>query len=299
MKAFPFALLLLLPVAAHAASPEEAYLAARDRDIAAIKTLQDADKTKAADARLEKDLADLQTKMKPIVGRVAVAGFPSEGKINLEALFARDEEYGMLDGLVFGTVDGGMQLIVTTDGLLDAWLVAHAKKDPTDPDIPRDPAAAVKTEIFYTWAVNTDAAAVHYAELPLAVPPGTKFAQAMLSARTQDNSPPAPDRVFVAMERAGRVFVVEEKLAMPMKKIAACDAVTRRYNAQADAADKAYAAHPPTDPNAPDPGVALRDKGEVAFRACYGEKAKGSAGFKAATEQATKIVAAIMAARVQ
>lgn len=297
MTRLTLALLLASCIAAHAASPEAAYLAARDRDIATLAKSEATRDTSHGDAQLEKALADLQKRMQPIIGHVAVVGFPTKGKLNLEALSAQDEGFGMLDGLVFGDSASDRSLVVSTPGLLDAWLAAHRKTIPSDPDVPRDPAAAVKTEIFYTWAVSTGSAVVHYAELPVVAPPDASFAHASLSARTQDQSPQAPDEMFVALEQRGRVFVVEAKLATAMKPIAACDAITTDTAKRAEAADKAYAAGHATDATAPDPGAELRDKGDAAFRACYGEKIKGSSAFKAATSQATAIIAALADAR--
>ncbi len=295
MKHLSLALLLASCIAAHAASPEADYLAARDRDIATLAKSEATRDTSHGDVQLEKALADLAKRMKPIIGRVAVVGFPTKSKLNLETLSTQDEGFGMLDGLAFGVSESDKSLVVSTPGLLDAWLAAHRKTTPSDPDVPRDPAAAVKTDIFYTWAMSTGSAVVHYAELPVVAPPDATFAHATLSARTQDQSPQAPDEIFVALEHRGRVFLVEAKLATPMKPIAACDAITKETAKRADAADKAYAAGPATD--APDPGVELRDKGDAAFRACYGEKITGSAAFKAATTQGAAIIAALVAAR--
>ena len=297
MKRLTLAFLLASCIAAHAASPEADYLAARDRDIAALAKTEATRDTSHGDAQLETALADLQKRMQPIIGHVAVVGFPTKGKLNLETLSAQDEGFGMLDGLAFGDSESGKSLVVSTPGLLDAWLAAHRKTTPSDPDVPRDPAAAVKTEIFYTWAMSSGAAAVHYAELPVVAPPDASFAHATLSARTQDQSPQTPDEMFVALEHRGRVFIVEAKLATPMKPIAACDVITADFAKRAEAADKAYAAGHPTDVTAADPGVELRDKGDAAFRACYGERIKGKPVFKAATAQAAAIVAALAAAR--
>ena len=99
MKALVLAALLLPPIGAAAVSPEDAYLAARDRYIASFKTTASAKDEKAAFARQGKAVRDLEQQLKPIVGPFSASGFPAEGKLNLVSLFPDDIGFGMLDGL--------------------------------------------------------------------------------------------------------------------------------------------------------------------------------------------------------
>jgi hypothetical protein len=292
MKAFALAAVLASSIAAHAASPEEAYLGARDRVIAAIKKIENAKDAKASDALFENAAKDLEKKLKAVVGPFAAVGFPAEGKLNLDTLSAQDESFGTLDGIVYGDGESSRNVIVTTDGLLDKWLLGHRHWWSKN-TLPATAEAAVKTEAFYTQAVNTDAAIVHYAEIPIAAPPGAKFAHATLSARTQDLSPDAPDQIFVALEQGGRVFIVNEKLDVAIKPIAACDAVTADYAKKAEAADKAYSDSVNKNSKLADESVNLRNQGDAAFRACFGDKTKAAPEFKAATDQAAAVVAAL------
>ena len=179
MKALVLAALLLPPTAVVAVSPEDAYLAARDRYIASFKTTASAKDEKAAFARHDKALRDLEQQLKSIVGPFSVSGFPAEGKLNLVSLFPDDIGFGMLDGLVYGEGESAKSIVVTTDRLLDKWLFGHRKR--RSKDIPTSAAAAVKTEDFYAQAVNSELAAANYGEIPVAAPPGAKFAYAMLS----------------------------------------------------------------------------------------------------------------------
>ena len=91
------ALLLALSLGAAvalAASPEGAYLAARDKAIAEIKALED---SKADESTIQaaegKAAADLENRLKALVGAVAVKGLPLADKLNL-ALSEHEEEFG-------------------------------------------------------------------------------------------------------------------------------------------------------------------------------------------------------------
>lgn len=278
MKAVALAAVLLSPIAALAASPEDAYLAARDGYIAALKKIENAKDDTALLAQNDKAEKDLEQKLKAIVGPFAVAGFPGEGELNV-GVDPHTEGFGTLDGVAYGLVNGGSDtdknVVVTTDGLLDKWLIGHRNWWEKG-NVPSAAAAAVKTEAFYTQAINTDAAVVFYAELPVAAPPGAKFAHAALSSRTQSYSPDAPDQIFVALEQRGRVFIVNEKLATPIPPIPACDKVWKSYKKKGDVDDS----------------YKMNEVGDAAFRRCFGDKVKGTPGFKAASDQAAAVVAA-------
>jgi hypothetical protein len=133
----------------------------------------------------------------------------------------------MLDGLVYGEGESAKSIVVTTDSLLDKWLLGH-HKGRSSGDIPTSAAEAVKTADFYAQAVNSDAAAANYGEIPVAAPPGAKFAHAMLTLIGNGPLVPgAPDRIFVALEERGRAFIVSEKLATRVPPIPACDGRAR------------------------------------------------------------------------
>ena len=108
---------------AFAGSPEDDYVAARDKDIARIKRLVDAKSDdKKVQAEQDTMLADLQKRVEAIVGPFAVAGYPAAGKFTLETLSGGDIGFGQLDGMVHSVGDDGPQVIVTTRGLIDRWL---------------------------------------------------------------------------------------------------------------------------------------------------------------------------------
>jgi len=317
MKALVLAVLLLAPIGALAASPEDDYIAARDRDIAELKTLlaaevavRDSDieglKTRelaedAAARRIveEKDAKDLEQRLKTLIGPFAAAGFLAEGKLNapLYDLYGGYPSFSEIDGLVYGDKDDDNNVIVTTDGLFDEWLLSLPRRLPKN-KAPRSAAAAAGTETFYTEDVNRGGSAVaRYAIVPIVAPPGAKFAKAMLA--TSDvgpEIPETPDRLFVALEKAGRVFIVHARPATPMKAIPACYAVLRTYEAKADVAAKANTnamGHPKLQEKLEKLANKVSDQGQAAFLSCFSDKIKTTPEFEAAKKQATAIVEAL------
>jgi hypothetical protein len=124
MRSFLVVLLVLIPVAANGASPEESYLASRDRYIAKFK--QSAGR---ADDRVrkaeERALGDLEKQLRRIIGSLTVEGFSPQGKINLDTLTPGEIDFGRLDGLVYSAAADKTRVLVTTDALSDRWLQAH------------------------------------------------------------------------------------------------------------------------------------------------------------------------------
>lgn len=260
---------------------EQGYLSARDAAIAAIKARIDA---KASDADIsaadDKALADLETRLRAIVGPVSVTGF-GDAKINLETL-QQELGFGYLDGLVVRSPDSTSSVVVTTEALFAAWLRGHKDFWKGTP-MPQTIAAAVRAEAFYTQGLSTDAAMVSYGELPVKKPAGASFAFAILGARTQDQSPEAPDQIFVTVVKAGRVFVATVPLAVAIKPDPSCAALRASFAKRAKAARESGRAE------------ALEQQGDEKQRLCVGEKMK--AAERAAAVKQAEAVAATMAAR--
>jgi hypothetical protein len=294
VKALVLAVLLLAPIGALAASPEDDYIAARDRCIAELKTLEAPEDWPAHRVLQEKDTKDLEQRLKAMIGPFAAAGFPAEGKLDAD-LYLGDPSFGEIDGLLYGDKDYDDGVIVTTDGLLDKWLLRHPRRW-SKIELPRSAAAAVGTEAFYTQGLNRQGDVARYAIIPIVAPPGAKFAQAMLATSDVGPEIPAtPDRPFVALEKGGRVFIVSARPATPMKGIAACDAVLATYDKKIDVAEKAHA--DASDPKSQDElgklAAKLHDQGQAAFLSCFKDKIKTTPEFEAATKQAAAIVEAL------
>jgi len=281
---------LLTPAAAIPA--DDAYFAARDAAIAKVKAATDAepknptggddDKVIALDNR---ELAGLEKQMRIIVGPVTIKGLGSKSAINLDTLSDGDEDFGLLDGMVYGGVDAKTRVIATTDGLLRHWLDEHKNwwgKD--SPALPQDPSAAVKDSDFYTQAVLTDAAIVRYADLAVAAPPRAAFAHAMLAARTQSDLPAQADEIFIALSRGGRVFVANTKEFKAVGPIPACETV------RTDLAKKAADAANANAPAAQDNADALSARSDAEFLKCFAEKAPQQADFAGALKAAQALI---------
>ena len=271
------ALLIAMPLAASAASPEDAYVAARN---AYTKKLEPLDKPNPNPAAASDDKflkaqdaarADLEKQLRAIVGPVAVKGFTGAGKINLESLISGYEDFGKLDGLTFAGPDDKTQLVVTTTGLLDRWLKAH-RKWWNENNVPQRVDAALKSDSFYTQAIGTGAAVMPYVQLPVTAQ--GKPAAALLVARAQDIGPRAPDELIVSAVRGGRLYVLSTPTAAKVTMIPACerlwtDALTKAEKMQGtDAAER------------------VREAGDRALHACFAERAKKESFFPAATRQA-------------
>lgn len=280
---------------AEAATPEQLYLAARDAAIAKLKTAVAAEKRGPMDnygdeilAMEEKARAGLQQQMRAIIGPVAIVGINDEGALNLDTLIEGDQNFGMLDGMVYGGVDAKTRVIVTTASLFRRWLRQHRNWwGNNSENIPQQASAAVQAAGFYTQAILTDSAVVRYAALPVRKPLDATFATAMLAARTQSEIPDKADEIFVAMARNDRVFIAYTKEFAAVGPIAACDAIRRRVMNQAsEAADE-----PGRDDEARrEKSDALSGNSETEFLRCFATKASDQNSFAAAAKAAQTLI---------
>ncbi len=292
MKSLLIALLLLAPLAAKAASPEEAYFAARDGYIAKIKAISDAkklddDTSKLHDAALD----ELGKMMRPIVGPVAIAGFPSDGKTNLDSLYDGDFGFGLIDGLIFSSADDKTHIVVTTEPLFAHWLGEHkdwwgAKSE----NVPQTPQAALQSEAFYTQALVTDSAFSKYVALPVVKPAGAKFAFAMLIARTQTFGARTPDEILVAVIQGGRVFVVSAPASVKIEPTPACRQIWLEAEKKAAASQDAYIASQLNDHSLTEAVDRMEEEGDAAFRRCFAQSAPRDPAFAALANQAQSFV---------
>jgi hypothetical protein len=281
---------MLATAGAFAASPEEAYLAARDRATASLTPAAVGKNQDAAIKRHDKALAELEGMLKPIVGPFSAPGFSPKGKINLVTLFPDDEGSGMLDGIVYGA-DSDTSVVVTTVTLLDKWLASHPQGR-TEGALPTSAAEAVKSADFYSQATISDAAAADYGDLPVVVPAGSKFAHAMLAlVGNGEIVPGTPDQLFVALEHAGRVFIVSEKLKIRVPPIPACDKAGDDLKKKADAVDNAFMKGGGKNDKLRDEVDRLNNEADAAVLKCFAGKVDGTPAFKAAEAQAQAIVA--------
>jgi len=289
MKAILIALLLLpisvAPSRAQAASPEDAYIAARDKYVAKFKAAGEINDTTARQEEAAR--ADLEAKLRALLGRIAVQGLPADGNLNLDTLFGGEIGFGQLDALSFQGGDDGPRLLVTTPSLAKRWLVAHAKSFGNDNDVPQDLTAALKSEPFYTQAMSQDAAVFRFADIPLAKPANATLVNAMLIARRQDIGLATPDELFIAVLRADRVFIWTAPTQVKAAINPACEKV---WNDAAARADKAAEDFKKSDPKDDNPSERILQEGDDAFRRCFAERAPSEPYFGALTKQAQELV---------
>ena len=303
VQALALAALLLAPSGALAASPEDDYVAARNRDIAELKTLEAPEDSPKHKVLQEKDTKDLEQRLKAMIGPFAFAGFPAQGRLNAD-LYLGDPSFAEIDGLVYydgepgkPRDDGVDAIIVTTDGLLDKWLLSRPKRW-AKPDVPpRAAAAAVATEAFYTQGLTWQGNVVRYATIPIVAPPAAKFAYAMLATiDAGPDLPSTPDALYLALEKGGRVFIVTVRPTTAIKTIAACDAALAANEHKAELNDAAMGRainNLTLRDRLEKQGQKIRDQGRAAFLACFNDKIKTTPEFEAARKQAAALVEAL------
>jgi hypothetical protein len=282
LVALGLAVLLALPGPASAASPEQAYLAARDAYIKALsrgETDPDFEKHKRA-------LADLETQLRKIIGPTTLPGFPAEGKIHLDTLSTQDEGFGLLDGLAYAIplddkgIDEKVSVVVTTRGLFETWLRAHKT----------NLQAAPKSDEFYRQALSTDSGVVVFAQVPVAKPAWARTAFAALAIRTQDLVGSTPEEVDIVIVGAERAYAVTAKLEVAVGAIAACEKPRQQLKAQAQAAWAAYERSGKKNNALSDKATKLEEQTDPAYLQCFATRAKDASGFAAAVEQAQALI---------
>lgn len=285
MKHVLVAAFTLISAAALASAQEDNYIVARDDFIAKFNPPGDPVAPSDAVSKEEEGArADLRKQLQALIGPLNVRGFSGEGAYNVGSLFRGDIEFGTLDGLTFEAKDA--QLVVTTDGLLERWVKSRdglGVEDGAQP--PSDAQAALRLDTFYTRAMSTDAAVSNYGDLPVTTPSNAGFVHAMLAARRQDFGPVAPDEIVIGMIAAQRAYVLSLPLDAKLTMIPACEALWTDANAKAD---KMFEQSPtPEDrEKIADEVDRVREQGDAAMRACFGERIKADPAFARLTRQA-------------
>jgi hypothetical protein len=281
--------LALLPTMAMAASPEQAYLAARDAQVRRLTALSKPNPS--SDKVLkehERAVAELEKQLKRIIGpsALSLSGLPAGGKINNNTLTKGDLGFGMLDGISYGAEDDKTQAVVTTEGLFKVWLREH-RKWWRDNNVPQDPASALRHTSFYTQAVSSGAAVSKYVELPIKKPAAASLAFAMLSIRAQDVGPWEPDDVMMALLQGGKLYLVRVKSAAKIGPFPPCQALWDEAMKKSQAEFERHQANP--NARTPSRQMSIEDEGYAAFRRCFAERAPREKGFADLVRQAQEI----------
>jgi hypothetical protein len=292
-------------------SLEERYVATRDAAIAKFSPIYDAGKSDDATTKAEEAaFADLTAQMTAILGEPGRKGF-GPAKLNIETFYKGDEGFGTLDGLRFDSelgangekagqngadgkyVEPGAHIIVTTQTLFERWLRVH--KDWWDKDIknvPQQIGAALRSESFYTQAIQTDSAVINFNSLAVTRPAPATFVYGFLAGRTQSDIPNAADEVFVSALASGKVYIAYGSIK-PKVEIASCLAIRAGFNKKAEEADDKFRSQK-IDRKAYDKLGDFRQQGEDAYKGCFVQRAPQQPSFAEATKQAQSLLAVAM-----
>jgi hypothetical protein len=275
LVAFCFAL-FALSARAQAQSPEDKYFADRNAAIARFtpERLPKIDKPQM-DEEAKARLA-LDKQLFAIVGTTPPKGF-GPAKSNITTLFTGDMDFAKLDGVVFEADGGNTQMIVTTLPILQRWLKGKG-------DLPKEPDQAIQGTSFFMNSVSTDAAILHYADIPL----GTPQTFAMLAGRTQDRAPDEANEVFVSAIRGDRVFVANASLKQGIK-VPACTKAREANEKKLDAIEKKEFKPGEDNSDFVDRMSKLRDQVDADFQKCFAQNAPKDPRFAAAVARAKEL----------
>jgi hypothetical protein len=200
-------------------------------------------------------IADLERRLRPIIGEFRAPYVSGNGRINLETLLPGDLASGVADGMLYTSRDSTTRVLVSADSLLDYWATPPGSS-PTDSSV----RAALSNPGVLNQVFPIDAAVNKYRDIP--VPTSHKgFATALLVKRAQDDCNCEPDEVFVSAIRGHRVFIVDAPARDTLERPAVCVAAVS----------------------------------DVAFRRCYGEHLTENPRFHRIVEQVAEILAALPA----
>jgi len=268
-------LFCLLISPARAASPEEDYLALRDKALSRIKAME---KAKASEQKLsaehDKLRADLEKRLRVVLGDVSVTGFPGPGKINLESLSDRDVGYGMLDALTYtGSAEGAPLLVVTTRSLLNKWLAGRSREKVAESNVSADLATALGQDNFFTFAIGEDAAFTRNANLDLTAPAGVELIRGTLGGWGQDIGPNPDLMLIVTLMKGDKVYIASERPKTTIGKIAACETIWTQAIEKADKLRADYDGAKSKDQDAFDADSKAQAQGDKDFHTCWIERA--------------------------
>ncbi|TPN76027.1 hypothetical protein FJ988_28935 [Mesorhizobium sp. CU3] len=287
-------LLTLSAGAAYAASPEDDYVATRDKAIADITAQESANTAiETIDAQNEKALADLQQRLSAILGPLSVKGFPTTGTNNIESLNSSDIGYGMLDGLRYAQSEDGPSIVASTRGLTERWLKSKSDETEADFKLPAAIGDALKLDNFYTQAIGSDAAFSGTLDFQVTKPAGADVAVARLGGWTQDVGPIYDQHVVVAVVKGDRVLIAEAPAAPAVPKIAACDSIWAAADAAAQKTQQADQGADQDDSSGTDAANALWEKGDADYRACMAQRLPGDPAFAGLLKQAQDLADAM------
>lgn len=282
-----------LPLAAMA-GPEEDYVAARDKAIAASLAAAKAGKSsdEAVAKREEAALKDLGKRMAAVLGPLKFKGLGTPTYTLQVLSYSETEPVAQLDGLSFANKDFTSRIIVTPEGVFQGWLAARAKDKEAPAGFAGGLKPAVTTDYFYNNALSFDGGGyTPYVALPVAAVPG-ETAFAMLGLYSDDiPGNAAPGDLAIVRIADGKAMVGTTQAKLDIKPIAACDAIWKPYTAKADALRKAVEKENKENDPRWDEISKTEGDGSDAYRACFAKEAPNQPFFAAAVKQAEAFLA--------
>lgn len=267
-------------------SPTDTYILTRDRYIAAFKDRND--------PRAVQALPEIGRLLKAAVPAWTAPGFPATGEINLNGLDDDAMGFSVLNGLVYRS--GDTAVVVTNRELLLRWLADRRTryKDKVPLAIP----AAFRTADFWTFTVGVDAAAQLRGLVLVKAPAGTDIAMAELAVFAQYQATDRDaDTLLVAAVRGDRVFIAKQKLTVTLVRPAICKKTLDQTAAKSAAALKEYQDSLKGTPAGKvkntarfDDHIALEEKADREYRACFAQQLMGQPNYAAVQKQAQALV---------
>ncbi|CAD6514334.1 hypothetical protein ACFQ3P_04455 [Paraburkholderia sabiae] len=210
-----------------------------------------------------KSTSKLEQMMQRLVGPIHVDGVSAPGRLTFTYLDGWPT-YHPLDGLAYRASDGSQtQLVVTTRPLLEAWLRLESEaqgRQGKPLHMRENTIEALSDEILYSGALNNDAAAEKFAELPVKSHMSNSIAKVILFEQGQDEvAPNPPDQLGAAVMQGGRVYILVQPVNVAA--IPVCKTLYERKQAS-----------------------------ELIFERCYGRELPKQAGYARLIQQAQALV---------
>ncbi len=214
-------------------SPTDTYIKTRDGYIADFRAHPAAG---ASDKRMDRALGDLESRLNAVIPTWHAPGFPPEGKINLNGMDDNEIGLSVLNGLDYHA--GDTDVVVTTAELLRHWIADHNRWWRGSDAIPLPLGKALRSEPFWTYALDTDSGAFLFGEIPVGLHGGTGVV--LLAVRTQTGIlETGPEYLFAAVLRGDRAFVASQKLLARIPKEPECQHRLRQASFDRDAVKRA------------------------------------------------------------
>ncbi|MFG1319555.1 hypothetical protein [Xanthobacter autotrophicus] len=280
-----------LPLAALAGQADDDYIAARNTAVAALAAAEKAGAN--PDDLYKRDgtaLAALEKRMGALLGPLKFKGLDAPPTFSPGTLLDGQIESGEPDGLRFSDTDFTTRLLVSPEPVFTSWLAGRAKEENAPPALAGGIKAAMASDLFYTYAISSDAAFSSYVELPVAAGEG-ETAYAALGLFSQDVAAnQVPDSIVITRIAGGRVIIGTSEAKVAIKSIPACDQVWKTYAAKAKTLRAAAQKSKKDDDPRWDDASRAEDDGSAAYRACFAKEARSQPFFAAAVARAEALL---------